>query len=79
VIQDIATGFDVIPRVAGDEVLLEIAPQREVAGTLGRGSVQVQRASSTLRARLGEWVELAGADEGASSRRIWVKVDEVRP
>lgn len=77
VIQDIATGFDVIPRVAGDSVLLEIAPQREVAG--GDGRVQVQRASSTLRARLGEWVELAGVDEGASSRRIWVKVDEVRP
>jgi hypothetical protein len=57
--------------------------------------VQVQRSSSTIRARLGEWVELAGIDEvssreergilsrtrrGAdSSRRIWVRVDEVRP
>lgn len=79
VIQDIATGFDVIPRLAGDTVLLEIAPQREVAGTVTRGSVQVQRASSTLRSRLGEWVELAGIDDGSSSRRIWVKVDEVRP
>jgi len=78
-IQDIATGFDVIPRLAGDTVLLEIAPQREVAGTVTRGSVQVQRASSTLRSRLGEWVELAGIDDASSSRRIWVKVDEVRP
>jgi type II secretory pathway component GspD/PulD (secretin) len=79
VIQDIATGFDVVLRLAGDTVLLEIAPQREVAGTVTRGSVQVQRASSTLRSRLGEWVELAGIDGGSSSRRIWVKVDEVRP
>jgi hypothetical protein len=77
VIQDIATGFDVIPRVAGDSVLLEIAPQREVAG--GDGRAQVQRASSTIRTRLGEWVELAGVDEGVSRRRIWVRVDEVRP
>ncbi|MDH5578557.1 MAG: hypothetical protein OEZ09_08860 [Betaproteobacteria bacterium] len=77
VIQDIATGFEVIPRLAGGMVLLEIAPQREVAG--GDGRVQVQRASSTTRARLGEWVELAGVDEASSSRRIWVKVDEVRP
>lgn len=76
-IQDIATGFDVIPRLAGDTVLLEIAPQRAVGG--GDGRVQVQRASSTLRARLGEWVELAGVEETGSSRRIWVKVDEVRP
>lgn len=79
VIQDIATGFDVIPRLAGGTVLLEIAPQREVAGTVTRGSVQAQRASSTLRARLGEWVELAGIDDASSRRRIWVKVDEVRP
>jgi hypothetical protein len=79
VIHDIATGFDVIPRLAGNTVLLEIAPQREVAGTVTRGSVQVQRASSTMRTRLGEWAELAGIDDASSSRRIWVKVDEVRP
>jgi type II secretory pathway component GspD/PulD (secretin) len=95
VIQDIATGFEVIARLAGDRVLLEIAPQRELAGTVTRGSVQVQRASSIVRARLGEWIELAGIDErsareqrgilarersaGSAGRRIWVKVDEVRP
>ncbi len=79
VIQDIATGFDVIPRLAGDTVLLEIAPQREVAGTVTRGSVQVLRATSTVRGRLGEWLELAGVEATGSSRRIWVKVDEVRP
>ncbi|HSG77288.1 MAG TPA: secretin N-terminal domain-containing protein [Burkholderiales bacterium] len=78
-IQDVATGFDVIPRLAGDTVLLEIAPQREVAGRVTRGSVQVERASSTVRARLGEWVELAGVDDAGTSRRIWVRVDEVRP
>jgi len=95
VIQDIATGFEVVPRLAGDSVLLEIAPQREVAGTVVRGSVQVQRASSTVRARLGEWVELAGVEErslreergvlsrersgGSVRRRIWVKVEEAGP
>jgi hypothetical protein len=78
-IQDIATGFDVIPRLAGDTVLLEIAPQRAVAGTVVRGGVQVQRASSTIRTRLGEWVELAGVEGTGSSQRIWVRVDEVRP
>jgi hypothetical protein len=95
IVQDIATGFEVVPRLARDGVILEIAPQREAVGTLTPGSVQVQRSSSTIRARLGEWVELAGIDEvssreergilsrtrrGAdSSRRIWVRVDEVRP
>jgi hypothetical protein len=94
-VQDIATGFDVVPRVSGDTVTLEIAPRREVAGTVTHGSVQVQRAHTTLNARLGEWVELAGIAEsatrdargiasrthggGAADRRIWVRVDEVRP
>jgi hypothetical protein len=77
VIQDLATGFDVIPRLVGDTVLLEIAPQRAVAG--GDGRVQVQRAASTIRARLGEWAELADIEAAGSSRRIWVRVDEVRP
>jgi hypothetical protein len=44
-----------------------------------------------VRARLGEWVELAGVDtgeqsfgpgarrQGTGSRRVWVRVDEVLP
>lgn len=94
-VQDMATGFDVVPRVSGDTVTLEIAPRREAAGSVTHGSVQVQRAHSTLGARLGEWVELAGITQSATrdargiasgarggaaaNRRIWVRVDEVRP
>jgi hypothetical protein len=92
-IQDIATGFEVVPRVAGSEVILEVAPQRQSPGEAG--SVHTLGSATTVRARLGEWVALAGIDEasvreerglasrsrrgGESSRRIWVKVDEVRP
>lgn len=79
VIQDIATVFEVVPRLAGDTVFLDIAPQRESAGA-APGSVQALRSASTVSARLGEWVELAGVQRNAGeSRRIWVKVDEVRP
>lgn len=93
-IQDIATGFEVVPRVAGNMVFLDIAPQREAPGATP-GSVQGQRSSSTVSARLGEWFELAGTSgisarddrgllsssrqRGSESRRIWVRVDEVRP
>ncbi|HEU4646863.1 MAG TPA: secretin N-terminal domain-containing protein [Burkholderiales bacterium] len=92
-IQDIATGFEVVPRVAGSEVILEVAPQRQSPGAAG--SVRALGSATTVRARLGEWVALAGIDEasvreergltsrsrrgGESSRRIWVKVEEVRP
>lgn len=89
-IRETATGFEVIPRLAGSMVILEVAPQRQSLGSRP-GSVDSTRAATTVRARLGEWVELAGIDTGqesfgpgarqqsTGSRRIWVRVDEVRP
>jgi hypothetical protein len=89
-IRETATGFEVIPRLSGSMVILEVAPQRQSPGTLP-GSVDSTRAATTVRARLGEWVELAGVDtgeqsfgpgarrQGTGSRRVWVRVDEVLP
>ncbi len=93
VLHDVATGFEVVPRLSGDTAILEIAPRREAAGTVVHGTVLVQRAVTTVSARLGEWVELGGMDgasarEGsgilaarearaAESRRIWLKVEEI--
>jgi len=95
VIQNLDTGFEVTPRVSGNTVFLDISPQRETPGALGQGSVQSQRVSSSISAPLGEWVELGGAVESGSgsaggvlssrdastseSRRVWVKVEELRP
>jgi len=97
--QNAQTGFDVVPRVSGSKVFLDIAPQRETfghSGVRGRpGTVHSQRAATTVSARLGEWFEIGGVAQRASStaggigsnqdasassgRRIWVRVDEVRP
>jgi hypothetical protein len=80
-IREVATGFEVIPRLAGDAVTLEIAPQRQSPGARP-GSVDTLGAASVVRGRLGEWIELAGVDtigEGVSQRRIWIRVEEVRP
>ena len=95
VIQNLDTGFDVTPRVSGNTVFLDISPQRETPGALGQGSVQSQRVSSSISTPLGDWVELGGAVESGSgsaggvlssrdastseSRRVWVKVEELRP
>jgi len=94
VMRDIATGFAVVPRVAGANVFLDIEPQREMPGALP-GSVQGRRAATTVRAPLGEWFEIGGTSEASArddrglfssgaqrateSRRIWVKVEELRP
>lgn len=74
--QDASTGFEVVPRLSGDTVTLDIAPQRETfGGPVGRGgasTVQSQRAATTVSARLGEWFEIGGVGEAsdASARGI---------
>ena len=90
-----ATGFVVVPRLAGsDEVILEIAPQRESFAPGRTGAIQAERIESTVRGRLGEWFELGGTSSASSrsergtlssadrsaagERRIWVKVEEIR-
>ena len=78
---ELASGFDVVPRLAGHEVHLDIV----------QASVQGPRVSTMVRTRLGEWTEIGGAqtdstrDErsigmasrtrGAETRRVWLKVE----
>lgn len=89
---DVITGFEVLPRVSGDRVTLHVRPQKNSPGA--RGTINVQTADTVLSARLGEWIELGGADtsdadsssgllsrrEGGSVERraIFIRVDEVR-
>jgi hypothetical protein len=91
VVRETASGFEVVPRVTGSRVQLEIAPQRERFSG-GSGTVDTQRVATTASASLGEWFEIGGAVEhamessggiasasqsrGSASRRIWVRVDE---
>lgn len=93
-IQGAATGFVVVPRLAGSEVILEIAPQRENFVPGRSGAIQAERIESTVRGRMGEWFELGGTGSAsfrtergtlssahrsaADDRRIWVKVEEIR-
>lgn len=88
------TGFHVIARVASDRVILEISPQRETFVQRAPGVADVQRVSSTVSGRLGEWIELASVSQerhgereallgraGSSrteNRSILVRVEELR-
>lgn len=90
--QDAASGFYVTPRLAGDRVVLEIAPQRAVPGP--QGTVNVQQLATTASGRLGEWIELGGVAQSAAGSQsgllhgasgtnsggtsVWVRVDEIR-
>jgi type II secretory pathway component GspD/PulD (secretin) len=78
--RETATGFEVVPRLVGNTVLVEVAQRRD---TLDRQ----QALSTAINAPLGEWFEVAGAAAQASgpgrqsveSRRVWLKVEEIRP
>ena len=72
VVQEMTSGFDVIPRVSGGRVQVEIAQQRETAAPY-------QRVSTTASGRLGEWFELGAVAMSASgeTRRVWIRVDEL--
>ncbi len=92
VVQEASTGFEVAPRISGDRVFLDIAPQRQSLD--GQGNVEGQRLSTSVLGRLGEWFEIggivaggarddrgiasAGRSRSSESRRIWVKVEEIR-
>lgn len=92
VYRDVGQGFYAEPRLAGDRVTLEISPQSDTPGGI-YGSVNTQRVATTVAGRLGEWIELGGSEQGASSgdranfavgtgelrdrRSIWLLVEEL--
>lgn len=85
------TGFAVTPRLAGQQVILDIEPwsERFQRG----GQIETQGAHTTLSANLGEWVEIGGVEEiqqsqgggygsfnqstGKNTLRLLIKVDRV--
>jgi hypothetical protein len=70
---DTATGFEAVPRLSGEMVLVDIAPQKE-------SFERQQRMATTVSARLGEWFEVGGAHtrgtfSGSEMRRVWLKIE----
>jgi type II secretory pathway component GspD/PulD (secretin) len=67
-LQDVSSGFYVVPRLQGDEVTLEIVQHDDRPGQL-RGVINTQSAATVVRARLGEWVELGGVNTSSSNQQ----------
>jgi len=62
---DATTGFAVTPRLAGQQVILDVSPWSDSVNR--QGQLETRSAQSTLRINLGEWVELGGIDETSQS------------
>jgi type II secretory pathway component GspD/PulD (secretin) len=59
------TGFAVTPRLAEQQVILDVSPWSESFNR--QGQLETRNAQSTIRINLGEWVELGGIDENSHS------------
>jgi type II secretory pathway component GspD/PulD (secretin) len=62
-------GFSVLPRLQGDIVTLDIDPRNESFDDARRGTVNVQRLTTTVSGRLGEWIDLGGVTDSRSDER----------
>jgi type II secretory pathway component GspD/PulD (secretin) len=88
--RNVSSGFVVTPRVNGQTVIIDIEQQDE---RVVNGNVQTQRLTTQVGGTLGEWIQLGGVSESASTqhrgilsrqystqsdeRSIWVKVESV--
>ena len=88
VTRESVTGFEAVPRLAGDRVQVDIVQRRE-------SPERQSGLSTTVSARLGDWFEVGGATEDAArrdrgilgerssrsseSRRVWLKVEALGP
>ena len=68
-LQDVVTGFEVLPRIQGDRVLLDITPRLSTLQNPNTGLASFHELTTTVTAKLGEWIDL-GEISGSS--------DEVR-
>jgi hypothetical protein len=57
------SGFEVLARLAGDRVLVEIHRQREAPSRRQGGAIETDTLATTVSGRLGEWMELGGVGE----------------
>jgi type II secretory pathway component GspD/PulD (secretin) len=59
--RELTTGFDVVPRLNGTRVLLNIATQRTSSlGNPSNNGASIQQVDTTIEGQLGEWIELGG-------------------
>lgn len=62
-----SSGFAVTPRLSGQQVLIDIEPWSE---HFQQGyNIETQSARTTVRANLGEWVEIAGNDTSSQTNQ----------
>lgn len=61
--KDVESGFEVRPRLSGEQVILDIRPFRSRPSKQGGGIIEQQNISTTVSGKLGEWITVGGMGE----------------
>lgn len=56
--RNVTSGFQVRPQLRGDQVAIDIRPERATVSSSGGGEINIAGLTTTITAQLGEWVEL---------------------
>lgn len=65
--KEATTGFQVLPRVNGNRVTLQIRPTKSSLSRRGGGVVDTQQAATTVSGQLGQWIDIGGVSQSTSS------------
>ena len=92
--RDAITGFYVLPRVRGDNVMLEVSPFKNSQSAEGGGNIDTQSASTTITGPVGQWLLIGGVTEqlertesvtgrttatrSTNNAGIWIKADLIQ-
>jgi hypothetical protein len=61
--KDAVTGFYVLPRIRGDNVILEVSPFKSSQSNTDSDNIDTQSASTTITGRVAEWLLIGGVTE----------------
>ena len=92
--KDAVTGFYVLPRIRGDNVILEVSPFKHSQRNTRGDNIDIQSASTTTTGRIGQWLLIGGvaeqlersqsttgttiATQSRDDARMWIKADLVQ-
>ena len=66
--RDVTIGFIVAPSVSGNNVTLEVSPQRNTPHHQLLGAVNIQQINTSISGKLGEWMSLGNMERNRSNQ-----------
>ncbi len=92
--EDAMTGFYVLPRIRGDNVVLEVSPFKSSHNDTSGANIDTQSANTTITGPIGKWLLIGGVTErversqsttgttiatrGRDNTSIWIRADLVQ-